>query len=477
MQNFTCLECNITQDGSAIHHTLDGSDLCEICADVQYVACRECCGSIHRNKVEYEYNSEALCGECKDSDYTECADCSELLHTDNDACYNNDSGEPICEGCSESYCYDELTDETISIDNAVMATHIARYGQIEITTHSDNATCINGDYYTENARDDLFISCEGCGEYIDREEVFYTEDYCYCDGCYPGDESNGDINWKSMGDDIDGITFNDCTSTRRYGVEIECINASDSSHNNDTVFESKYDGSLDYSGCEFVSPVLQGDEGFEELRKMCKILSYQCAGIDNSCGLHIHIDLSDFNEVELSRLFYFIQKLEPISRKFVAKNRTRNSFCDTSLAGLDFKTKYKNGFFQGLERYSAYNFSSYNHHKTLEIRLHQGTIDYDDIRNWISLHLAIVDYVKRRESSTDHTEKTIRELLPIIARDVSEFYANKREQYHPMTSEERAVESARESFDSDAEYIPADARAMENIPTGEMIPQPTATGG
>lgn len=434
----TCIECNIVQEGDAIHHDPNGDDLCGTCADVYYVECDDCCALIKRDDIKHKYKGSEICYECYDSDYTECADCDELLHTENDPMHNNDSEETICEGCSDAYCYDELNDCMISMDNAVSAISITRGRQTEIMIHTDNATCINGDYYTEAAVDELFTSCEGCGEYVDCDNALYSEDYSYCESCYPGDSANKDINWKDMGEDIDGTTFDDCISHRRYGVEIECIDASDSSYSNNTAFQSKYDSSVASGGCEFVSPILCGDKGFEELRKMCKILSSNYADTNDSCGLHIHIDLTDFDDSDLARLFYFVQLLEPIARKFVPNSRNRNEFCNSSIEGMDFETKYENGFFKGLQRYSAYNFQSYNFRKTLEIRLHQGTIDYDEIRNWVSLHLAIVDYVKRRKSVGGHTENTIRELLPIIARDVSTFYAKKREKYYPMPSEERA---------------------------------------
>lgn len=434
----TCIECNITQEGSAIHHTSDGYDLCGVCAYVKYTECCDCFDLIHRERVEHKYKSGVLCDTCRKSDYTECADCSEILHIGSDDCFDNDSEEAICECCHESYCYDELNDCTIHMDNAVSATNILRGGQCDIITHTDNATCINGDYYTEYAADELFTRCEGCGDYVDREYALYTDYYSYCEGCYPSDD---DINYQGMGDDIDGTTFNDCISHRRYGIEIECVDAGGSSYSNDTSFQSKSDSSLDSGGCEFVSPILQGDDGFKELRKMCRTLSSNHASVNGSCGLHIHIDLSDFNETELARLFYFIQRLEPIVRKFVPSGRNRNTYCEYTLEKKEFSNNFRDGYFTGLQRYSAYNFISYNCNKTLEIRLHQGTIDYTEIRNWLSLHLAVVDYVKRRQNSN---EAEIKKLLPIIADDVSAFYDAKREQYYPMTLEERAVESARE---------------------------------
>ena len=373
-ENFTCVECDITQEGSAFHHTSDDSDLCGICADVVYVECVDCATLIKRDDVEQEYNGDALCNTCRADDYSECADCDELLHNDNDCCHTDNNDSPVCEGCSEDYIYDELNDQTICMNDAVTATHYdygRGRGQTEVITSSDTTTCINGDYYTDAAVDELFTCCEGCNEHIDREEALYTDDYGYCEGCYPGDGCDEDVNHTDMGDDIDGETFDDCTSHRKYGVEIECTCAADASHSNDTAFECKGDGSVDSGGAEFVSPILQGDDGFEELEKLCKILKSNYADSNSSCGLHIHIDLNDFNELELARLFYFVQKLEPIARKFVPVGRNNNQYCTHRIDGMDFTDVFRNGTFYNLQRYSAYNFQAYNHHKTLS-KLHKS---------------------------------------------------------------------------------------------------------
>lgn len=101
---------------------------------------------------------------------------------------------------------------------------------------------------------------------------------------------------------------------RNFGVEIEAygisratlakelrregINVAVEGYNHDTREHWKLvtDGSLRGENTfELVSPILKGEEGLEELKKVCKVLKAKGAKVNKTCGLHIHFDATDYN--------------------------------------------------------------------------------------------------------------------------------------------------------------------------------------
>jgi hypothetical protein len=86
----------------------------------------------------------------------------------------------------------------------------------------------------------------------------------------------------------------------------------------------------------------------------------------------------------------------------VARNRQDNSYChknvtagrvywdvDTIKAGSDFP-----GRGQGITRYVWLNWAAYAEHNTVEVRLHEGTLDGCAVTNWVKAHLRFIDAVK-----------------------------------------------------------------------------------
>lgn len=104
-----CDECGQRITAGEVVH-MDGSILCESCADRFTVLCRNCNERIWRdNAVDYD-----LCSRCYEYDYTTCSDCGELIRYD-DAYYTSDDEDshehPYCESCyhkidAHSYIHD-----------------------------------------------------------------------------------------------------------------------------------------------------------------------------------------------------------------------------------------------------------------------------------------------------------------------------------------------------------------------------------
>lgn len=103
-----------------------------------------------------------------------------------------------------------------------------------------------------------------------------------------------------------------------FGVEIECyVNASlfrargwsvGGYHRGTRLsgfnFEAQHDGSLSnpptygHIGVEFVSGILRGARGLEQIREMCEALAALDARVNDTCGLHVHVYWNDSNSAE-----------------------------------------------------------------------------------------------------------------------------------------------------------------------------------
>jgi len=137
----------------------------------------------------------------------------------------------------------------------------------------------------------------------------------------------------------------------------------------------RQDGSItgEGQGVE-ITILLNTDNGFEPLERLCDVLRNDFnAEVNQTCGLHVHFDFSahDSSMVLTSgrRVKYCLDALSLL----VPESRRNNTFCKLDISKLSG------------DRYYAINLTSFEKHKSLEIRLHGGTINADKIKNWIEL--------------------------------------------------------------------------------------------
>jgi len=123
----------------------------------------------------------------------------------------------------------------------------------------------------------------------------------------------------------------------------------------------------------------------EVMKKICEVLSKSNATVNKSCGMHVHIDMrnrdsdkSYQNLVSAQGVFF---KMNPKSRLEEYAKRSQER---------DFEIAKGTG-----DRYRGINATAYNKHKTIEIRIHSGTIDYIKVTNWIELLLSVVNCEKK----------------------------------------------------------------------------------
>lgn len=132
-----------------------------------------------------------------------------------------------------------------------------------------------------------------------------------------------------------------------------------------------------------VRVLLPEDDYIEPLGKIMKVIRDLGHKVDARCGTHVHFDMRN-RDVKL--VYENMFKTQKFLRKFVTKNRKNNRFCQMNKAET-FDKQLSLG-----DRYYSLNVQAYNRHKTLEVRMHQGTLDENELLPWIKLLLKIVNY-------------------------------------------------------------------------------------
>jgi len=205
------------------------------------------------------------------------------------------------------------------------------------------------------------------------------------------------------------------------------------------------DGSVYPSGQEMVLPPLSGRELQEVLYKLgIALITNQCK-VNDTCGLHVHVDAKDFGWWEIRKLLIIWLGIEQeMFKKFVTGNREESKYCIpylkdngpgpfrsfieklidpitpisviktawlqifydhnfslTKAKKLSFESKTnkhyenqkKNKYYD--PRYYAMNVHSWMYRRTIEFRLKEGTVNGAEIRDWALLCGWIVEVVNR----------------------------------------------------------------------------------
>jgi hypothetical protein len=105
------------------------------------------------------------------------------------------------------------------------------------------------------------------------------------------------------------------------------------------------------------------------------------AEINTTCGMHIHLDQRGVSSTMASKRARRLIKALPALAKIVAPSRLGNHYCQ-----LNDPIKLGQTYRHSYNRYRAINFTSaYRKHKTLEVRIHGGTLDFWKIIGWVDL--------------------------------------------------------------------------------------------
>ena len=156
----------------------------------------------------------------------------------------------------------------------------------------------------------------------------------------------------------------------------------DRQHQTSQNWKAVYDGSVS-NGAEVVSPILN-ESRLNEAVAVTKILKTAGARVDRATGFHVHIGLNAFHgsnssSDSLAQFVLNYYSMHHAIGSLVAPSRLRNSYCKAlEQHEAEAEAEYiRNGFTVSRDgnRYKSLNLMSTERHGTVEVRLHQGTLN------------------------------------------------------------------------------------------------------
>lgn len=174
--------------------------------------------------------------------------------------------------------------------------------------------------------------------------------------------------------EVAGISTSAASAALNRGG-IECIEPR-SQHQTHEAWSSVYDGSV--RGAEVVSPILDPIR-LNEASTVARLLLGAGGKVDRTTGFHVHIGAQGLSQDNIAQWYLNWNLLHDAIGVLVAPSRLNNSYCKSvdPLRAASNAERIRNGRISDIQgdRYQSFNLESYGRHGTLEIRLHQGTLN------------------------------------------------------------------------------------------------------
>jgi Putative amidoligase enzyme len=176
------------------------------------------------------------------------------------------------------------------------------------------------------------------------------------------------------------------SKTNYVGIELECFTHYDLLEMHDQILKCGLDGIVQPVGDGSISPdfgddcelriLLPEKQLSSGLKKLGKLLKKDQFGVNDTCGLHVHLDMRN-RDVE--KCYERLIKFQDVLFGMVDCDRWDNEYCMyTNVHNMK-------------QRYVAINKDdAYRQHKTIEVRLHHATLDVKRIEQWIKLLLNVI---------------------------------------------------------------------------------------
>lgn len=179
-------------------------------------------------------------------------------------------------------------------------------------------------------------------------------------------------------------------------VQVEGYNHTDHTDHWKLVTDSSLSGNNTF---ELVSPILHGEQGVEEVEKVCWVLDLCNAKVNESCGLHIHMDAANFNLSTWKNLILTYKRLEKVIDNFMPRSRRNNRFCkrlteitETTIKNATSINGLRSAFSHN--RYHKINLEAYARHNTVEFRQHGGTTNFTKMSAWIHFLAKMITFAQ-----------------------------------------------------------------------------------
>jgi len=219
----------------------------------------------------------------------------------------------------------------------------------------------------------------------------------------------------------------------KFGIELES-NINLYSMRDKLKFQTGWRCHEEHCGSEIVSPILVGWSGLLDVRRQIRSIWSVWNEIKFSdCGLHVHIDIQDFNLGQAKKLILIASRFDQTIFCMMDGTRWINTYAQRcSYKEKTIKTisglKGLQGIQRHSQRYAGLNMHAFSKHGTVEFRYAMGSADWRKIYSLISMYLRMVAVAK----SETPVPKVIkiegvsgRHALPIIEANYKSLEKNK----------------------------------------------------
>ena len=389
-----------------------------------------------------EDDDETTCADCEnDKDDCECVECTN--------CDNRGPDVEICSVCET--CMDECC-ECVECNRSRCNWRGPEGDRCEVCEQcQDHCEC---------------YICEGCDERVRST----CNDCSRCPDCCEGHASGEHptyVNRRLVFHDARRGKFQRNPSKRHLAVEIEVAGCKDDDFSEIERSCRRWgasiteDGSLPAEGFEIPTAPANGDAFCQQIVDICGAIKGARGFVDESCGLHVHVDARDYRHYDMRRLVLLYAKLEEAFYALHPESRKSSGYCDPcgaryieglleartakeskhTLMGNVYRGKRnghypsgrydqqavaamdaamheqtrkgkaahsKTGTFDSRPvktkkysevRYHALNLHSWVYRGTVEFRLHTGSIEPRKIIPWGAFLAALLDYAMRAKES------------------------------------------------------------------------------
>lgn len=195
-------------------------------------------------------------------------------------------------------------------------------------------------------------------------------------------EDEGDEHWAPQEWEAKEPSYLELPEGFTFGVEVETIN---STRVMPGMRESKWGRAYEAStpGAEYISPVLYADQGLREVESFLEKFGPRWR-VDHRCGLHVHFAYKGWTPEQQQRVATRLRGMED-SFQTMFPERMTNRMCGRAAWTVtdamfceDWET-----FVQSTDKFHWLNLRPLLRQGTMEIRLHPGSVDAEQIVKWV----------------------------------------------------------------------------------------------
>ena len=373
---------------------------------------------------------------------TPIADLSQIFMSKHE---DKDKKNRVCPSCKENSCRLCEEDGRWYPRNLMARVHIYRGETIE------EMETVRESWMCHECIDEEYFSCDGCSDVYE-----HPLDNGMCPRCSlaedgRGQQMNRDINFREAKKlyDVARKTGNIIKSTRKFGIEFELVPKSTEYGKYNVIIKKTpfiipktwgitTDASLSSGGIEVQTAPMRLELGEKSVMDFCALLPKIGWGVNETCGIHVHLDGADLleNSKLLRQAFITYFVMDRIILAMLPAPRRKNRYCspmDKKLAIINRMMNFEKGFnlkevlmvgskndlmrayykaegrdleqqlhnHQTEPRYYGINFHAlFSGHGTVEIRYHEGSVSGIEILYWTAFHQHILDNARKVSDDT-----------------------------------------------------------------------------